>query len=51
MKETGSISKSQYSGTLKNTVCTNCLKSLNHLDRVKQDLHEIECKKQSKLVL
>ncbi len=43
------ISKSQYSGTLKNTICTICNKCLNNLNREEQDLHEINCKKQTKL--
>ena len=43
-------SKSQYNGTLKNSVCTNCGKSLNHLSRIEQDLHEESCKSQTKLI-
>ena len=46
----GNPSKSQYSGTLKNTICTRCKKSLNHMNRIQQDEHEIECKKQTKLL-
>lgn len=41
---------SQYSGTLKYTICTNCNKVLNHMDRIAQDKHEAECMKQTKLV-
>jgi len=56
MKETGDISRSQYSGTLKNSVCSRCEKNLNNLTRVQQDQHiedhklqDIEDKKQQKL--
>ena len=40
---------SQYSGTTKDTVCTRCGKLLNNIDRIKQDEHEVECLKQTKL--
>ena len=43
------ISKSQYPGTLKNTVCTRCGKELNNKTRLQQDAHEELCKKQGKL--
>lgn len=40
---------SQYSGTLKNTICQRCGKDLNNKNRIEQDKHEEECKKQQKL--
>ena len=40
---------SQYSGTLKNSICIRCGKDLNNKDRIEQDLHEKECRKQTKL--
>ncbi len=40
---------SQYSGTLKNTICTRCNKQLNSLTREEQDRHEIKCKSQRKM--
>ncbi len=43
------ISKSQYPGTLKDTVCTKCGMNLNHLNRFEQDKHARECVKQVKL--
>jgi len=49
MKETGSISKSQYAGTTKDSTCSRCLKDMNNLSRKQQDQHEINCKKQEKL--
>ena len=41
--------KSQYTGTLKNSVCTRCKKSLNNKSRIQQDQHEKQCLQQSKL--
>jgi len=41
---------SQYSGTLKNTICTICNESLNHLNRIEQDKHEILCRQQTRLI-
>jgi len=49
MKETGHISKSQYSGTLKNSTCLKCGKSLNNKSRLEQDQHKEQCSKQTKL--
>jgi len=43
------ISKSQYPGTLKNTVCRKCGINLNHLNRMEQDKHEEECSRQMTL--
>ncbi len=43
------ISKSQYPGTTKDTVCTKCGMNLNHLNRLEQDKHESECSKQDSL--
>ena len=43
-------SKSQYSGTLNNSVCNRCGKSLNNKSRIEQDLHEESCKSQTKLI-
>jgi hypothetical protein len=43
------ISKSQYPGTLKNTLCNNCNKVLNHLSAEDQEKHGRECLKQMKL--
>ena len=43
------MSKSQYPGTTKDTICTKCGMSLNHLNRLEQDLHEKECSKQASL--
>lgn len=47
---------SQYSGTLKNSVCSVCDESVNHLNRIQQDKHLKDCikriqeeKKQRKL--
>jgi len=47
---------SQYSGTLKNSVCSKCGKNLNNKTRVQQDQHledhkleDIEANKQKKL--
>ena len=40
---------SQYSGTLKNSVCPMCGKDLNNKTRQEQDKHEIKCLKQEKL--
>ena len=41
--------KSQYVGTLKNSVCSRCRKSLNSKTRLEQDQHEKLCILQSKL--
>lgn len=41
------ISKSQYPGTLKDTLCTKCGMKLNHLNREEQDKHQEECSRQS----
>lgn len=49
MIETGGISKSQYAGTTKDSICTRCKKDVTGLSRQEQDLHEIECKKQTRL--
>jgi hypothetical protein len=56
MKETGHISKSQYPGTKKNSICSKCGKSLNNKTRLQQDQHledhilqDIENSKQEKL--
>ncbi len=43
------VSKSQYSGTLKNTVCTRCGKNLSSYTRLEQDEHGEKCKIQEKL--
>ncbi len=43
------MSKSQYPGTLKDTICTKCGMKLNHLNRYGQDKHERECSKQISL--
>jgi hypothetical protein len=48
MKETGDISKSQYSGT-KTSWCTKCFKNLNNLTREQQDIHEKTCLDQRRL--
>ena len=40
---------SQYSGTLKKSVCTRCGKDCQGMTRVEQDKHEQECIKQKKL--
>lgn len=45
----GNFPKSQYPGTLKNSVCKYCNKSLNNRNRIEQDKHEMECKKQTKI--
>ena len=42
-------SRSQYSGTLKNTVCEFCKKTLNHLTREQQDEHASQHKDQTTL--
>ena len=42
-------SRSQYSGTLKNTVCEFCKKTLNHLTREQQDAHASQHKDQTTL--
>lgn len=42
-------SSSQYAGTTKNTICGLCNKNLNNLNRLQQDEHEENCKKQEKL--
>lgn len=39
---------SQYSGTLKNSICTICNKKLNHLNKDQQDKHAEDHKKQQK---
>lgn len=41
--------RSQYPGTTKNSMCTRCCKSLNHMTRQQQDEHEKQCKMQEKL--
>ena len=43
------ISKTQTYGRMKNTVCMRCGKDLNNTNRLEQDNHERECKKQMKL--
>lgn len=50
------ISKSQYHGTLKDSICSKCGKHLNNLTRIQQDQHvenhrleDIEESKQKKL--
>ena len=40
---------SQYNGTLKDSMCTRCGKSLNNKTREQQDDHETQCLKQEKL--
>jgi len=45
MKETGNISKSQYTGTKKNSICSVCNQPVNHLNRVQQDKHLEVCLK------
>ena len=42
-------SRSQYPGTLKDTVCTRCGKNLNNMNRLQQDAHEDYCSKQTRL--
>ena len=44
------ISKSQYSGTLKDSKCTICGKELNGANRIKQDEHAKKCRGQMKLI-
>ena len=44
------ISKSQYSGTLKESKCTICGKELNGMNRIKQDEHAKRCLGQTKLI-
>ncbi len=44
------ISKSQYPGTLKDTVCSKCGMNLNHLNRIEQDKHAEKCSKQETLI-
>jgi hypothetical protein len=34
----------------KDNLCTRCLKNVESMTRVEQDRHEIECKKQEKLI-
>ena len=36
---TAPASRSQYAGTLKNTICQFCKKELNNLNREQQDAH------------
>ena len=43
-------SRSQYSGTLKDTLCTRCGKNLNNMNRLQQDDHEAECVQQKRLL-
>ena len=43
------LNSSQYSGTLKNSICTRCKKSLNNKTREQQDEHETQCLMQEKL--
>ncbi len=45
MEETGNISKSQYSGTLKNSICNICNNSVSNLNREEQDKHAEKCLK------
>jgi hypothetical protein len=40
---------SQYNGTLKNSICHRCKKSLNNLNRLEQDEHEKKCLQQKTL--
>ncbi len=47
MKGTSTYS---YSGTLKNSVCSLCLKILNNLSALEQEKHLENCKKQTRLV-
>jgi len=49
MKETGNISRSQYTGTKKDTICSRCGANLNNKSRLEQDQHEVNCKEQKKL--
>jgi len=44
------ISKSQYSGTLKESKCIICGKELNGMTRLKQDEHAKKCLGQTKLI-
>lgn len=36
-------SKSQYSGTLKNSICRICKTNLNHLSAIQQEAHAKKC--------
>ena len=40
---------SQYTGTLKNSVCLRCGKNLNNKSRTQQDQHEKQCIQQKKI--
>jgi len=40
---------SQCSGTLKKTICTRCNTNLSNKNRIQQDEHESNCRKQEKL--
>lgn len=44
------ISKSQYSGTLKDSKCTFCGKKLNNMTRIEQDEHVQTHRGQTKLI-
>jgi len=44
------ISRSQYKGTTKNTICIKCGIDLNNKTRLEQDEHEKNCKKQKTLI-
>lgn len=50
MDITGKPSRSQYSGSLKDTICTICGKSLNNMNRIEQDKHGKKCKEQTRLM-
>lgn len=43
-------SKSQYSGTLKDSICTFCGKHLNNMTREQQDKHSQSHEGQGKLI-
>ena len=42
-------SKSQYPGTLKDSVCIICHENLNHLSATQQEEHAEKCLSQSRL--
>jgi len=44
------VSKSQYSGTLKDSRCEFCGKQLNNLTRIEQDKHAETHKGQKRLI-
>ena len=42
-------SKSQYPGTLKDSICRICNENLNHLNATQQEEHAEKCLSQSRL--